>query len=213
MVRTKRNPSAAELGQLRSQLDSLQRQHLSNLSMPLYAPKLLISKCGIARKSLDNWHAREGFKSDEFVLDADAQRGSERNRLYSARDALLISTVLDFSANGVPLPVAKRVAKLAVDCILEMPIIASASQPKIIVFNRDSEWWVVPDGQTRAKVFSKDGEWREENIGDRLADAPPLRMVFDIPEFASRVFAKLGLALTFGNASDMRRAASELAKA
>ena len=137
MVREKQNPSAAELEQLRTQLDSLQRQRRSDLSTPLYSPKLLISKCGIPRKSLDNWHAREGLKSDEFVLDADAQRGSERNRTYSARDVFLLSTVLNFSANGVPLPVAKRAAKLAVDCILHMPIVASASQPKIIVFNRD----------------------------------------------------------------------------
>lgn len=220
----KKKTSSAELAQLQAQLEGLQRQRRSGLSTPLYTPKTLITKRGIPRKFLDNWHAREGFKADEFLLDADAQRGGERNRLYSARDGMLLSGVLDFSTIGAPLPVAKRAARLVVDCVLEMPVVASVGRPQVVVFKREGEWWIVPmlgtdlaaeqpERKVRAHVFSKDGEWREEKIGERLTDAPPLRMVFDVAEFSSRVLSDLGLSIVFGNASDMRRAASELEKA
>jgi hypothetical protein len=37
-----------------------------------------------------------------------------------------------------------------------------------------------------------------------------MRMVFDVAEFGRRILSDLGLSIVFGNAGDMRRAASEL---
>lgn len=227
MARSRKRDAVLKMTELQAWLEQAQLRQQTDFSMPLYSPKVLIAKCGITRKSLDNWHAREGSKDDGFVLDADAARGEERNRLYSKRDVLLLSGALNFSALGAPLPVAKRAAKLLVDCVAETRITMSIiqQQPMLIVFRRDDEWWIVPtsgspeissdvqERQVPAKVYSpREGTWREETIGERLADAPPLRMVLDVVEFGGRVLANLGAGVALGDASELRRTARKLPK-
>lgn len=223
----RKEEAAVELAELQAKFEDLQRQQRADFSMPVYPPKVLITKCGIPRKSLDNWHAREAMKDAEFALDADAERGEERNRLYSKRDALLLSSVFNFSAIGAPLPVARRAAKLVVDCILETRVTNSigSHSAQIVVFRRNDEWWIVPTGgppepepnvperQVRARIYSaKDGSWREEMIGEHLTDVPPLRMVLDVVGFGGRVLANLGLGVAVGSATELTRAARKLRK-
>lgn len=206
-----------ELKLLRQRFEQHHREQVSGLSNPIYGTKTLINQRAIPKKFLDNFHARESGKDDGFVLDAELNRGDHRNRQYSARDVLALSGVMNLTANGAPMPVAKRTAKMMVDALLNgRPVVASVRNTKayVVVFRRASDWVVAPiassfesaeDGgqSVRAYVFSVDGVWREERL--LLKDVPPLRMVLDVYEFSRRVLADLGLTIIFGTADDIRQ--------
>jgi hypothetical protein len=202
---------------LQSQLQEIRRRSAARMTTPCYPTKLLISKRGIPRTAINNWNTRKEFEG-EFALDADVSR--DGHRLYSARDTLFLSGLNDFSAHGVPLPVAKRAAKMIVDGIINAPIMNMPGKVQVVVFRRGDDWWLVPmfrmnipedanlsPRDIKALVFSE-GKQREEYIGSDLAGIPALRIIFDVKEFSERVLADLGLLSAQGSADELRRVAA-----
>ena len=99
----------------------------------------MLVKAGIPRTATNNWNARGEFQ-DEYALDADLHR--DGHRLYSPRDSIFLMAVWEFASIGVPLPVAKKAARLAVDNILNMNVIQlpQVGGTQLTLFRRDSEW-------------------------------------------------------------------------
>lgn len=191
------NTAAAEKYRLiEIRQDELKRRQIADLSTPCVAPILLV-KAGIPRTATNNWNARGEFQG-EYALDADQHR--DGHRLYSPRDSIFLMGVWEFASVGVPLPVAKKAARLAVDIILNLPWLAlgtRAGAKPLVLFRRDSEWCLTTDidpfyyrGIPAKAIVYKDSSWRDDLVEGK--DIPALRVVFNVGEFGNRVMSKIG---------------------
>jgi hypothetical protein len=195
-------------------LTEIKRRQVADLSTPCVAPILLV-KAGIPRTATNNWNARREFQS-EYALDADLHR--DGHRLYSPRDCIFLMGVWEFASIGVPLPVAKKAARLAVDIILNYPTLTlttRAGAAPLVLFRRDSEWCLSTNldpfyfrGRPAKAMVYRDSSWRDDLIEGK--DIPSLRVVFNVGEFGSRVMSKIGRRLL--SAEDFRQPATKHSK-
>ena len=194
--------------------NEIKRRQIADLSTPCVAPILLV-KAGIPRTATNNWNARGEFQG-EYALDADLHR--DGHRLYSPRDSIFLMGVWEFASIGVPLPVAKKAARIAVDIILNYPSLAlktRAGATPLVLFRRDLEWCLSTNldpfyfrgGPSKAIVY-RDSSWRDELIEGK--DIPSLRVVFNVGEFGSRVMSKIGRSLL--SEEDFRQPATKQSK-
>lgn len=171
----------------------LYRRQIEDMSTPCVAPIMLV-KAGIPRTATNNWNARGEFQG-EYALDADLHR--DGHRLYSPRDSIFLMGVWEFASIGVPLPVAKKAARFAVDSLLNVPVIVlpQAGGRQITLFRHGSEWCLATHygkslrGRTKAIVY-RDSNWCDDWI--EAKDTPLLKIIFNINEFGSRVMSKIG---------------------
>jgi hypothetical protein len=192
-------------------LGEIKRRQIADMSTPCVAPILLV-KAGIPRTATNNWNARGEFQA-EYVLDADLHR--DGHRLYSPRDAIFLMGVWEFASIGVPLPVAKKAARLAVDSILNQAVITlpQIGGTQLTLFRRDSDWCLATHfgsslrGRTKAIVY-RDSTWRDVWIEEK--DFPSLKVLFNITEFGSRVMSKIGRRLI--SEEDFREPATKQSK-
>lgn len=176
-------------------LTEIKRKQIEDMATPCVAPVVLV-KAGIPRTATNNWNARGEFQG-EYALDADLHR--EGHRLYSPRDSIFLMGVWEFASIGLPLPVAKKAAQLAVDDILKMPVIMlpQVGARQLMLFRRDSEWCLLAAylgthnlrGPTKVIVY-RNSMWCDDLIEGK--DIPSLRVIFNINEFATRVMSKIG---------------------
>jgi len=192
-------------------LGELYRRQIEDMSTPCVAPVMLV-KAGIPRTATNNWNARGEFQ-DEYALDADLHR--EGHRLYSPRDSIFLMAVWEFASIGVPLPVAKKAARLAVDNILNMNVIQlpQVGGTQLTLFRRDSEWCLATHYgpfllQATKGIIYRDSTWRDDLIERK--DVPPLKVIFNITEFGSNVMSKIGRRLV--SEEDFREPAAEQSK-
>jgi len=192
-------------------LAEIKRRQIVDLSTPCVAPILLV-KAGIPRTATNNWNARGEFKG-EYALDADLHR--DGHRLYSPRDSIFLMGVWEFASIGVPLPVAKKAARFAVDTILDQYVIMlpQAVAWQIMLFRHDSEWCLATHiggslrGRTKVIVY-RDATWCDDWIEGK--DTPSLKVIFSINEFATRVMSKIGRHLV--SEEDFREPATKQSK-
>lgn len=194
-------------------LGELYRRQIEDMSTPCVAPVMLV-KAGIPRTATNNWNARGEFQ-DEYALDADLHR--DGHRLYSPRDSIFLMAVWEFASIGVPLPVAKKAARLAVDNILNMNVIQlpQVGGTQLTLFRRDSEWclathfgaFLLRGSSTKAIVY-RDSTWCDDLIEEK--DIPSLKVIFNITEFGSNVMSKIGRRLV--SEEDFREPATKQSK-
>jgi len=194
-------------------LGELYRRQIEDMSTPCVAPVMLV-KAGIPRTATNNWNARGEFQ-DEYALDADLHR--DGHRLYSPRDSIFLMAVWEFASIGVPLPVAKKAARLAVDNILNMNVIQlpQVGGTQLTLFGRDSEWclathfgaFLLRGSSTKAIVY-RDSTWCDDLIEEK--DIPFLKVIFNITEFGSNVMSKIGRRLV--SEEDFREPATKQSK-
>ena len=192
-------------------LGELYRRQIEDMSTPCVAPVMLV-KAGIPRTATNNWNARGEFQ-DEYALDADLHR--DGHRLYSPRDSIFLMAVWEFASIGVPLPVAKKAARLAVDNILNMNVIQlpQVGGTQLTLFRRDSEWCLATHYgpsllQATKGIIYRDSTWCDDLIERK--DVPPLKVIFNITEFGSNVMSKIGRRLV--SEEDFREPAAEQSK-
>jgi len=171
----------------------LYRRQTEDMSTPCVAPIMLV-KAGIPRTATNNWNARGEFQG-EYALDADLNR--DGHRLYSPRDSIFLMGVWEFASIGVPLPIAKKAARFAVESLLNVPVIVlpQVMGRQITLFRHDSEWCLATHfgeslrGRTKAIVY-RNSTWCDDWI--EAKDTPSLKVIFNINEFGSRVMSKIG---------------------
>src|SRR3981081_1958541 len=171
----------------------LYRRQIEDMSTPCVAPIMLV-KAGIPRTATNNWNARGEFPG-ENALDADLNR--DGHRLYSPRDSIFLMGVWEFASIGVPLPIAKKAARFAVESLLNVPVIVlpQVMGRQITLFRHDSEWCLATHfgeslrGRTKAIVY-RNSTWCDDCI--EAKDTPSLKVIFSINEFGSRVMSKIG---------------------
>ena len=171
----------------------LYRRQIEDMSTPCVAPIMLV-KAGIPRTATNNWNARGEFQG-EYALDADLNR--DGHRLYSPRDSIFLMGVWEFASIGVPLPIAKKAARFAVESLLNVPVIVlpQVMGRQITLFRHDSEWCLATHfgeslrGRTKAIVY-RNSTWCDDWI--EAKDTPSLKVIFNINEFGSRVMSKIG---------------------
>ena len=176
-------------------LTEIKRRQIEDMSTPCVAPVVLV-KAGVPRTATNNWNARGEFRG-EYALDADLNR--DGHRLYSPRDSIFLLGVWEFASIGLPLPIAKKAAQLAVDDILKMPVIMlpQVAARQLMLFRRDSEWCLLAAylgafklrEPTKAFVY-RDSTWCDDSIEGK--DIPSLKIIFNINEFATRVMSNIG---------------------
>jgi len=197
-----RRPPQVGIAVLKRRFGAVAGRTVDLFTLPRFPPRLVLKRLGMPESTLANW-----LTAKTFNLDADkAREGKGAHRLFSARDAVLLSAAAHVAAIGAPLAVSKFVAE-----IVAAEIMASIGGPQLhipclelVLFRRANEWWIVfrvslnaPKGaelrprEIAAKVFAS-GKWKDVAIND-LPDAPPLHIVFDLISFSRQVLGELGI--------------------
>jgi hypothetical protein len=211
------DPRTRRLKALKLRFGAVAARTVHSFTLPRFPPRLLINELGIARSTLANW-----LTGKIFELDADKDRKDKRfSRLFSARDAVLLSAAAQLTAIGAPHAVSKFVAEM-----IAAEIVSSIGGPQLripslewVIFRRTNTWWLIPrislnapkgtqlpPIEIAAKVFAS-GEWKDVAIDGDLPDAPPVHIVFDLVNFSRHVLGQLGTTIIPAMPKDFRRTA------
>jgi len=201
-----------ELNDLAQRFREREQQQLAALRFPKLGAKILTRRIGIPQSTLTNWLTRKVFK-----LDADNHRPTNEQRLYSARDALLLACASYFVASGTPLRVAKAFSERFIENLghIFRPKSSVSLGPTVMIFPRGNEWIMAFKSadampEVAVEVFGADDTFRFENLSkDRL---PPAYFAFEPDRFITDVLRNLGEGFAEGTAEDHRRYAKEIGK-
>ena len=204
---SKRKLKEINVDELRASFEAVAAQSIASFSAPRIPTKVLIERLGIPRSSLTNWLTNKAFE-----LDADKHRDGNRDRLFSARDAVVLATAAQTSAIGLPLATAKALADHLVDHIKELmgTLHGFAMKTKVLIYRRpgEPEWQIVHYlvGASKVRTYSK-GQWKLVSIDD-LGSIPPMRVEFDVTEFVSGIVNELqaGFMMVVGDRHAIKRA-------
>jgi hypothetical protein len=211
-ARERRSPQIG-IKVLKHRFGAVAAQTVDSFTLPRFPPRLVLKRLGISASTLANW-----LTAKTFNLDADKSReGKGAHRLFSARDAVLLSAAAQVAAIGAPLAVNKFVAEIVAAEIVSSIGGSQLHIPclELILFRRTNAWWVIsrvsvnaskgaklPPREIAAKVFAG-GKSKDVAIND-LPDAPPLHIVFDLISFSRQVLGELGIMVMSGDISRER---------
>jgi hypothetical protein len=187
------------MGDAFEELKRIADRNVAIFRAPKHRPVVLIENFGIPRTTLANW-----LTSNEFP-DLDASRGHAegKTRLFSARDVMLLSGVAGLTAIGVPMDLAKDIAKVVVinfESAIASVQMASRSGDKIIWRHKEGTWAVVtcivlePPGPLvrDVSVWSRKRGWHEDPDLEP-SDIPSAHVVWKVNDFVAQTSEKLGM--------------------
>jgi hypothetical protein len=212
-----RKPFRVDRDALMLRFSAVAARTVDSFTLPRFPPRLLINKLGIPPSTLANWLTGKAFN-----LDADKDReGKGAHRLFSVRDAVLLSAAAQVAAVGAPFAVTKFAAEMIVAEIMSSIGGGQFYIPSVelVVFRHADAWWLVPrvppnapegcllaSREIAAKVFVS-GRWKDVAIDEELPNAPPVHIVFDLVSFSRHVLGKLGITVIPGTPKSVRRVA------
>jgi hypothetical protein len=196
-----------DLKEIEQRFREHERQQIAALRRPKFTAKVL-DRVDVTESTRTNWLNR-GF----FDLDADRHREGNEARLYSARDALLLSCAVHWAALGVPISAAAACGNHILDKIARLlrPR-SSIGGTTMMIFPRGDEWIIADKpfddrAPLVADVIGANGKVRSERIARE--NAPATYLAFEPERFFADMMEKLGEPILIGTAADHRRQAAK----
>jgi hypothetical protein len=146
--------------------------------------------------SIPEFTTRNWLTRKQLDLSSEGDRARGKWRLFSMRDAVVLSVAHQLSRVGVPVSVFAPIAAKIGDYAADAARIMMFAPPTVVLFN-DGEW--KHDFMSKHEASQRDG-------------LPAAVVVLDINKVIVDTLRALGIRATIGTASDLERAIEEMKK-